>query len=176
MSIDQAPSRERGPAALVQSVDPDLAVLEILARRGETGVTGIAAELGGHESTASRLVAVLEGRALVEQLADRGEHRLGFGVLAGLLEPSTDTTVTDPDALERQLTEIELRGWVATVEELQIGLDAVAAPVRDPDGQVTAAGSVSGPSFRLSAESLEELGPRVVAAADELSRRLGPVG
>ena len=74
------------------------------------------------------------------------------------------------------MTEIELRGWVATVEELQIGLDAVAAPVRDPDGQVTAAGSASGPSFRLSAESLEELGPRVVAAADELSRRLGPVG
>ena len=51
--------------------------------------------------------------------------------------------------------------------------EALAGHRPDPDGQVTAAGSASGPSFRLSAESLEELGPRVVAAADELSRRLG---
>ncbi len=263
VSVEQIPSGERGPAALVQSVDRALEVLEILARRGEAGVTEIAAELGVHKSTASRLVAVLEGRGLVEQLADRGKYRLGFGivrlagatvaqldlaqegrraceelaadagetvnvaildggravdvtqvrggatisthnwvgrgtplhatssgkvllayasvpvrkeVLAGPLERYTEGTVTDPDVLERELSEIELRGWAVSVEELEIGLNAVAAPVRDPDGQVIAAVSVSGPSFRLSPEHLEELGPRVVAAADELSRRLGFFG
>ncbi|MBM7805193.1 DNA-binding IclR family transcriptional regulator [Geodermatophilus bullaregiensis] len=262
MSVE-VPTGERGPAALVQSVDRALEILEFLAGRGEAGVTEIAAELGVHKSTAFRLVAVLEGRGFVEQLADRGKYRLGFGIvrLAGAavaqldlaqegrrvceelaadvgetvnvaildsgravnvtqvrgsatisthnwvghgtplhatssgkvllayaavpvrkevlsdpLERFTEATVTDPDVLERQLSEIAVRGWGATVEELEIGLNAVAAPVRDPDGQVIAAVSVSGPSFRLSPESLDGLGSRVVAAADELSRRLGYFG
>jgi DNA-binding MarR family transcriptional regulator len=81
MSANERPGDERGPAALVQSVDRALAILEILAGRGEVGVTEIAAELGVHKSTAFRLIAVLESRDLVEQLADRGKYRLGFGVV-----------------------------------------------------------------------------------------------
>ena len=67
--------------ALVQSVDRAVAVLELLAARGESGITEIAAELGVHKSTASRLVSVLEGRGLVEQLGQRGKYVIGFGVL-----------------------------------------------------------------------------------------------
>ena len=70
-----------GPAALVQSVDRAVAVLELLAARGESGITEIAAELGVHKSTASRLVSVLEGRGLVEQLGQRGKYVIGFGVV-----------------------------------------------------------------------------------------------
>jgi DNA-binding IclR family transcriptional regulator len=70
-----------GPAALVQSVDRAVAVLELLASRGESGITEIAGELGVHKSTASRLVSVLEGRGLVEQLGQRGKYVIGFGVV-----------------------------------------------------------------------------------------------
>ncbi|HEX4221504.1 MAG TPA: IclR family transcriptional regulator [Pseudonocardiaceae bacterium] len=70
-----------GSAALVQSVDRAVAVLELLAARGETGITEIAGELGVHKSTASRLVSVLEGRGLVEQLGQRGKYVIGFGVV-----------------------------------------------------------------------------------------------
>src|SRR3712207_6802902 len=77
MSEPQGESAERGPAAVVQSVDRALSVLEILAAHGEAGVTEVAAELGVHKSTAFRLVAVLENRGFVEQLADRGKYRLG---------------------------------------------------------------------------------------------------
>ncbi len=89
-STAATPSRE--PAALVQSVDRALSVLEILAKRGVAGVTEIAGELGVHKSTASRLVAVLESRGFVEQLADRGKYRLGFGIvrLAGALTVQRD--------------------------------------------------------------------------------------
>ena len=260
MSVEESLGAERGPAALVQSVDRALSVLEILAVRGEAGVTEIAAELGVHKSTAFRLVAVLESRGFVEQLADRGKYRLGFGivrlagataaqldlnqegrrvceelaadvgetvnvaildggravnisqvrgratisthnwvgrgtplhatssgkvllahapdtvresVLSGALERYTDATITDPDTLRRQLEGIEARGWGVTVEELEIGLNAVAAPVRDADGRVAAAMSASGPSFRLTPASLGDLAPLVVEAADALSRRLG---
>jgi len=70
-----------GPTALVQSVDRAVAVLELLAARGESGITEIAAELGVHKSTASRLVSVLEARGLVEQLGQRGKYVIGFGVV-----------------------------------------------------------------------------------------------
>jgi DNA-binding IclR family transcriptional regulator len=70
-----------GSGALVQSVDRAIAVLELLAARGESGITEIAAELGVHKSTASRLVSVLEGRGLVEQLGQRGKYVIGFGVV-----------------------------------------------------------------------------------------------
>jgi DNA-binding IclR family transcriptional regulator len=70
-----------GESSAVQSVDRALSILEILARSGEFGVTEIAAELGVHKSTAFRLVSTLESRGMVEQVAERGKYRLGYGVL-----------------------------------------------------------------------------------------------
>jgi DNA-binding IclR family transcriptional regulator len=74
------PDPEPRPAALVQSVDRAISVLEFLAKRGRAGITEIAEELGVHKSTASRLVSVLENRGLVEQLGDRGKFALGLGI------------------------------------------------------------------------------------------------
>src|SRR5258707_12327857 len=68
------------PAAAVQSVDRALLVLEILAKLGQAGVTEIAAELGVHKSTVSRLITVLESRGYVEQVSGRGKYRLGFSI------------------------------------------------------------------------------------------------
>ncbi len=260
MSGPQGVNGERSSVAAVQSVDRALSVLEILAAQGEAGVTEVAAELGVHKSTAFRLVAVLESRGFVEQLADRGKYRLGFGVvrlagaaaaqldiaregrrvceaLAADLEETvniaildddravnvsqargpaalsthnwvgqgtplhatssgkvllayapdavrkgvlskelrryTHATITDPEALRQDLDRIVEQGWGATAEEYEVGLSAVAAPVRGADGDVVAALSVSGPSFRLDSEDFPTLARRVVSGADELSRRLG---
>ena len=263
MSGPQGANGERGSVAAVQSVDRALSVLEILAAQREAGVTEVAAELGVHKSTAFRLIAVLESRGFVEQLADRGKYRLGFGVvrLAGAaaaqldiaregrpicealaadleetvniaildidravnvsqvrgpaalsthnwvgqgtplhatssgkvlvahasdavrkgvlsrdLQRFTPSTITDPEVLRQQLDRIVEQGWGSTVEEYEVGLSAVAAPVRGADGDVIAALSVSGPSFRLEVERFPRLARRVTASADELSRRLGFFG
>ena len=48
-----------GDSGPVQSVDRAVAILEILARDGEAGVSEVARELGVHKSTASRLFAAL---------------------------------------------------------------------------------------------------------------------
>jgi len=75
-------SNERGESTGgVQSVDRAISVLEILAQRGEAGVSEVAADIGVHKSTAFRLLAALEERELVEQTQDRGKYRLGFGIL-----------------------------------------------------------------------------------------------
>src|SRR3712207_1534331 len=97
MSGPQGGNGARNSVAAVQSVDRALSVLEILAAHGEAGVTEVAAELGVHKSTAFRLVAVLESRGFVEQLADRGKYRLGFGVvrLAGAAAAQLDIVRAD---------------------------------------------------------------------------------
>jgi IclR family acetate operon transcriptional repressor len=236
----------------VQSVDRAVTVLEILARQGAAGVTEIAAELGVHKSTASRLVGALEHRGLVDQVGERGKYRLGLGMvrLAGaaaaridlpqaagpicevladelgetvnvaVLEDGhavnicqglgraaissfnwigrrtplhatssgkvllafcdddlrdlpmtrfTEHTVTDPVTLAGQLTLIRERGWGSTSEELEIGLNAVAAPVHG----TRAAISVSGPSYRLSADRFAGAADRLIEAAAQISQGLG---
>jgi DNA-binding IclR family transcriptional regulator len=173
--------------AQVQSVDRALAVLDLLAQRGEVGVTDLAAELGVHKSTAFRLVTALERRQLVEQVGDRGKYRLGLGilrlaaadetlrkaVLTGPLERYTEQTVTDPVELRRQLDEALTRGWAGTNEELEVGLTAIAAPIRGGSGRVVAAISVSGPSYRLTAQSFPPVAVRLIQGAGEISARLG---
>jgi DNA-binding IclR family transcriptional regulator len=248
------------PAAAVQSVDRALLVLEILATLGQAGVTEIAAELGVHKSTVSRLLTVLESRGYVEQVSGRGKYRLGFSIarlarassarldlvklsqdvcdglaadagettnvaildgdriinvveaigpaeitlrtwvgqscpahatssgkvlLAGLdpadvwsrfearLEAFTDNTIVKITDLQRELATVRERGWASVVEELEVGLNAVAAPVYDANAQVIAALSVSGPSYRLGEDQFEETAKRTIAAAELISRRLG---
>ncbi len=259
VSIDAVRSREREPA-LVQSVDRALTVLEILAKRGVAGVTEIAAELGVHKSTASRLVSVLESRGFVEQLSDRGKYRLGYGIarlgsaltrhrdlahegrtacealaadtgetvnlaildggrvinisevrgsgavavqtwvgqstpahatssgkvllahlpgpdlealLGSDLQRYTEHTITDLAVLARELETVRARGWACTVEEYELGLNALAAPVHDHNGTVVAAISIAGPSFRLTRDDLPRVAPRLLQAADDFGRRLG---
>ncbi|GAA4828795.1 IclR family transcriptional regulator [Actinomycetospora corticicola] len=65
----------------VQSVDRAMTVLEIVAEHGECGISEIAAALDVHKSTASRLVAALERRSLVEQHGDRKKYALSFGLI-----------------------------------------------------------------------------------------------
>jgi DNA-binding IclR family transcriptional regulator len=92
----------------VQSVDRAISVLEILARRGEAGVSEVASEIDVHKSTAFRLLGALEGRGLVEQAADRGKYRLGFGLipLAGAVSDRLDVTRQGRPVLHRLATEM----------------------------------------------------------------------
>ena len=94
-------------------------------------------------------------------------------ILGGPLEAVTPRTVTDPERLRRQLKEIRVRGYATIQDELEEGLNAVAAPVRQSNGEVVAALSVSGPSFRVRSIDLPRLGRLTIDAAGAVSWRLG---
>ncbi len=89
------------------------------------------------------------------------------------LERATERSVIDPEALRRQLGQVVARGYAQTLEELEEGLNAVAAPIRQADGKVIAALSVSGPAFRMPAIELPRIARVTVDAAVGISRRLG---
>lgn len=89
------------------------------------------------------------------------------------LESRTRNTITNPDAIRSQLAEVGALGYARTVEELEEGLSAVAAPVRAADGVVVAAVSVAGPAFRMRPEELDRLARLTMDAAGAISRRMG---
>ena len=90
-------------------------------------------------------------------------------VLAGPLETFTAAHDHDPPSSGTQLEEVRTRGYAQTLEELEEGLNAVAAPVRQADGRVVAALGVSGPAFRMRAVDVPRLG-RLTAEAARRSR------
>ena len=85
----------------------------------------------------------------------------------------TAETVTTKARLRRELAEVREQGYAVAVDELEVGLTAIAAPIRNAHGDVIASLSVSGPTFRLGEPRVKELVPVVQDAADEVSRRLG---
>ncbi len=85
----------------------------------------------------------------------------------------TPRTVTGRAQLRRELAEVREQGYAVAVDELEIGLTAIAAPIRNAHGDVIASLSVSGPTFRIDAPRVKELVPVVREAAEEVSHRLG---
>ncbi|HEX9363390.1 MAG TPA: IclR family transcriptional regulator [Candidatus Dormibacteraeota bacterium] len=87
------------------------------------------------------------------------------------LDRVTPHTITDRAELEAQLEEVRRTGVARTHEELEVGLDAIAAPVFGAEGEVVAALDVSGPSHRLRDRT--DLDRLTREGAADLSRRLG---
>jgi IclR family acetate operon transcriptional repressor len=94
-------------------------------------------------------------------------------VLAEGLERFTAQTITDPEALSRQLDEVRLAGYAYSIEEHEVGLAAVAAPIRDLDGDIIAAITVSGPNFRVNEATIPRIARHVLSAAADISQRAG---
>jgi DNA-binding IclR family transcriptional regulator len=100
-------------------------------------------------------------------------------VLAAALTPSgrlralTTNTITDRSALAASLEAVRRQGYSVAIDELEVGLTAVAAPIRGMDGLVIASLSVSGPSFRLEPGRIATVISAVKVAAADISERMG---
>ncbi|MGY1581889.1 IclR family transcriptional regulator [Streptomyces sp. MN13] len=154
---------ELGETVNIAVLDDDAAV-NIMQARGTASVT--AQNWLGRRTP---LHATSSGKVLFAHMPPT----LREGLLARPLPRFTDRTVTGASMLRGELEAVVEQGYGVTVEELELGLAAVAAPVRAHDGKVIAAISVSGPVYRLNADRLPELAKRTVAAGAELSRRMG---
>ncbi|MFJ6141646.1 IclR family transcriptional regulator [Kitasatospora sp. NPDC092286] len=87
----------------------------------------------------------------------------------------TPRTITTAEDLRSALSEIRQRGYAIDDIEHEEGIRCVAAPVFDHSRACTSAVSVSAPADRLPRERVPELAPLVIAAANEISTRLGAV-
>jgi IclR family transcriptional regulator, acetate operon repressor len=136
------------------------------------GVDHLAQVHGSHFLGAGQWV----GRRVDYHCTANGKVFLAFGAAElppGELSRNTPQTIVEREALERQLQEVRREGFATTIDELEDGLSAVAAPVRGPAGQVIAALSISGPTLRLTRARIAELAPVLLEETGALSARLG---
>ena len=109
------------------------------------------------------------GKCLLAYASDYELDRLLDGwQLAGL----TPETVTDHKKLRTQLAKIRRQGYAQNLNESEVGVLSVAAPIRDGGGGVVAAMSVAGPAARMD-PILGKIAAAVVESAALASRRLG---
>lgn len=69
----------------------------------------------------------------------------------------------------KTLAEVRRRGWAQSVAEREAGVASVSAPVRDRNGRVIAAISVSGPIERMTRRPGEKFAMAVIRAGQRLS-------
>jgi IclR family acetate operon transcriptional repressor len=97
--------------------------------------------------------------------------------VADVLEGESQLSVTARSPLERssllvELDEVRHRGYATTFEEMDLGINAVAAPIYGAGrgGEATATISIAGPSVRMTRARMAELSPILLAAAADISR------
>ncbi len=88
------------------------------------------------------------------------------------LPGNTAHSLTRPNSLNKALREVQRTGIAFDNEEAEIGLRCVAAPVRDDQGKLVAAISVSSPAERFSEHEAEWV-PALEQCAQAVSRALG---
>jgi IclR family transcriptional regulator, pca regulon regulatory protein len=110
------------------------------------------------------------GRALLAGLSDEDLNTYLKDVA---LQPLTPRTVTSEPVLRAELARVRAQGWALVDQELEEGLRAVAAPIRDRSGRAVAAINVSAHAGRRSLEAMRrDLVPPLVATAARISADL----
>ncbi len=89
----------------------------------------------------------------------------------GGLDNPTEASIATLEQLQQRLSAVRHEGFAWTIDELQIGISAVAAPVRNRSGDIIAAIHCHGPSYRFPADDAgrADVEAAVVAAARRLS-------
>src|SRR5262245_61864864 len=114
------------------------------------------------------------GREVPDHCSAAGKVFLAFGEAqpAEPLERLTARTIVHAEQLDRELSAVRELGFATIVDELEMGLAAVAAPIRDGAGNVVGALSVAGPTARLGPSRLGVVGRLAIESADAVSREL----
>ena len=85
----------------------------------------------------------------------------------------TPKTITTAKALQAELARVRAQGWALVDQELEEGLRAIAAPIRDRSGRVVAAANVSAHASRTSPDDIRrDLLPPLLAAAARIEADL----
>lgn len=175
---------ELGYAFLSGLSFPEVALPRVERLVAEVGEASEAAILDGHEIV---YVVRVPGPALMTIAVNVGARMpayataLGRVLLAGLpddrvaelldqVEPKAllPRTITDRSELRAEIRRVREQGYALVDQELEEGLVAIAAPVRDRTGRVVAALNLSTHVGRKTADELRAIVPALQRAAAEI--------
>lgn len=85
----------------------------------------------------------------------------------------TPNTIVDPKKLIKHLLEIKNKNYAICDEELQQGIKAIAAPIKNINGKTIASITITGLAQRMTSKNMRKLIKLVTDAGKEISKRLG---
>lgn len=131
-----------------------------------TSTGDLAVETFTGKGTSVSLHVTAAGKAILAHLP---EHKVYKIIDQHGLDASTEQSITTEQALFENLQTVRDTGVAFNIEEHYEGSSAVAAPVRNPNGNVLGALTISGPAQRMKGDFLrEELPDLLLATVNEL--------
>ena len=151
---------------VVRDKDDALYIDKVALRPESSGlqmVSRVGARTALHSSAVGKvLLAALSADDIADIIARRGLAR------------QTDKTIVDPLVLERHLEQVSRKGFAIDDEENEKGIRCIGAPIRDAEGNVVAAVSISGPTARVTKTRVSQtLKRKVCSTALKISRQIG---
>lgn len=142
----------------------DILIVEELAGQYLVSTGGNwAKRMPAHCTSTGKVLLAYAGRDYVERN------------LPEVLERFTSQTITTREALLEQLAQIRRQGYARSWGEHSEFMHAIAVPIRDRTGSVTAAMSISALAARMNDQTAQEMIQTLKAAAAQISSRLGYV-
>jgi IclR family acetate operon transcriptional repressor len=138
----------------------------VIARTAATGLLQLAGHPGATRPAHATAIGKMLLAAMLPDELDRWLETLP-------LPAFTPGTITDAQALRREIEDIRRAGLARDDCELDRDVRCLAVPVFDFAGRCAAAMGISGPAWSLVPGSVETLAQQLRAAATELSARLG---
>lgn len=108
-------------------------------------------------------------------LADWTEEALEAYFASGAPKSRTVHSIQDLDGYREMRAEIEKEGLSYDREEYEYGLTCIAAPIRNPAGEMVAAMSISGPTTRLKHKGEENLKKELLKASRKIEKAYAEV-
>jgi IclR family acetate operon transcriptional repressor len=116
------------------------------------------------------------GRPSIGHASSAGKVMLAFGNVQlprSRLVAYAPRTITDPAALADEIQRVREQGWASAVEEREVGLSAIAAPVWGAGGELAAIVALQGPTSRFDAVAMQAALPLLLDCARRISLALG---
>ena len=154
--------------SIVGAARPEMALLR--------DQTGHAVTLSALVDGAVTVLEMVQGRTMIEfgfrassvlpmKASAHGHVTLAFG--------APDLPVDASPALRRAVAAVRRQGWATAADQVLIGVNALAAPVRDHRGALAGAIAIVGAGKFIPAQPAAEQIALVLDAAARISRRLG---
>ena len=129
-----------------------------------------AVKIDTHIGTRAYAHSTSLGKILLSSLCkderDKIYKKIGFPKLA-------KNTITDQDLFEKEIIKVKQEGFATDDEENEDDIRCVAAPIRNHTGNVIAALSISGPSYRFDLEKQNLLIEKVIEYSKIISQKMG---
>jgi DNA-binding IclR family transcriptional regulator len=140
-----------------------LYVYEMESRRAIRMAAAVGARAPLHCTAVGKVLLASQPQDYVKQVLDLG------------LTSYTPKTITRREGVLAMLAEVSARDYATDDEESEIGLRAIASPVRNHTGAVIAAVGMAAPVQRMNKKAMQTCVPDVLATAQAISARLGYV-